>query len=224
MHLEDEAIIAMSYIARDGDEKNKCFLSKNNLFIRHRGRLEKYDLPSIKDIQFKHKMLLFPMIAGGVIAPLSALALLNDYGNPWALLTMLILGLLTLYYGYEGSPALSITTNVKEYDYFISRPTPNLFAFAKYARQLYKFSDKGRLFYFRLSDEQLETLEANDQVHITDPIQLLYFEETQLVKDRLFGVDPVNSPNNVKLITRENKMVPQLVGIISREDIIIPDS
>lgn len=224
MHLEDEAIIAMSYIARQGDEKNKCFLSKSTLFIKYRGRLERYSLASIEDIQFKHKMLLFPMIAGGIIAPLSGLALLNDFGNPWALLSMLVVGLLILYYGYEGSPALSIATNIKEYDYFISKPTPNLLAFAKYARQLYKHGDQGRLFYFQLNDDKKELLSKEGQIHFSQPIELLYFEEIKKYKNKLYAIDPVEVVNNIKLVKREHLMVPQLQGIISAQDIIIPNS
>ncbi|MEP2770859.1 MAG: hypothetical protein ABJH05_01835 [Fulvivirga sp.] len=224
MHIEDQAIIATSYIARLGDEKNKCFLSKSTLFIRYRGRLERYELSAIKDIQFKHKLLLFPMIAGGVVAPLSALALLNDYGNPWALLTMLVIGLLTLYYGYEGSPTITITTAVKDYDYFISRPTPNLFAFAKYARQLYKFDDKGRVFYFSLSKEQKEQLTNQGQIYFNEPTDLLYFEETQRHNELLYAIDPVTIPQNFKLVKRDHLMVPILEGLVSQEDIITPDS
>ncbi len=224
MHIDDQAIIATSYIAKRSDEKNKCFLSKSTLFIRYRGRLERYELSAIKDIQFKHKLLLFPMIAGGVIAPLSALALLNDYGNPWALLSMLVAGLLTLYYGYEGSPTLTITTSVKEFDYFISRPTPNLFAFAKYARQLYKFDDRGRLFYFSLSKQQETQLSEKGQIYFNEPIQLLYFEETQSIKSLLYAVDPITIPQNFKFVKHEQLMVPILEGLVSQEDILIPDS
>jgi len=223
MHINQQPIIATSFIAKDGDEKNQCYLSKKTLFVRYRNRLESFELSSISDIQFKHKLLLFPLIAGGIIAPLCFLALLKGIGNPWLILSGLVLGLLMAYYGYEGSPTLSITTRVKEFDFFIKNPTPNLFAFSKYARQIFKNGEKGSLFYFEPTNEQLNSLENQSTISFEKETTLLYLDETK-PEQQYLAVDPLEVPSNFRLINKENKVIPIIQGQISSEYIIDPNS
>jgi len=218
MHINDEAIIATSYIAKDGDNNNRCFLSKNTLFVKYRGKMEHYSLESVSDIQFKHKLILFPLIAGGVIAPLCLLALLNSIGNPWLLLSGMVAGLLMIYYGYEGTPTLSINSKIKEYDFFIKKPTPNLLAFVKYVRQIYTFGPDGYFFYL----DKLPKKEK-DSYFFEHATKLLYYED-QLKLASCFKIDPLQVAENFTLKSIDNTITPVLIGKVNAEYITPVDS
>jgi len=219
MHINDEAVIATSFIGKDGDEKNQCFLSKESLFVQYRGRIERFSLDNIVDIQFKHKLILFPLITGGIIAPLCLLAILNDLGNPWALLSGMVAGLLMTYYGYEGTPSLSVTSKVKEYDFFIRKPTPNLKAFIKYVRQIYMFGPDGYYFYL----DNVPPI-VDGAYEFEDDKKLLYYEEILKLDKPLYRIDPQDVNKNFQLIPEDNMLNPMLSGKINAEYIVSVDS
>ena len=221
MHIENEAIIATAYIGRQGDEKNQCFLSRDKLFIKYRGKITSFDLSEVKDLLFGHKMLLFPVVVGGIIAPLCLLALIRDFGNVWVVLSGAIAGLLLAYYGYEGSPTLTIVTKIKEFDFFIKGPTPNLKAFFKYGRQIIFFKEKGVLLYFQLPDEQIFLLKESGHLSISEPIPLLYYEETLKNRQGVFlAIDPTLSGGHIAPVKVDDHIVPHLKGDIKEEDIL----
>lgn len=224
MRINDEPIIATSFLTKEGDLKNQCFLSRKSLFIKYRGKIEDFDLEYVKGIQFKHKLLMLPLVAGGITAPLSALALLNDFGNPWLLLSLLITGILLIYFGYEGSPTLSVTTKVKDYDFFISTPSPSLRAFVKYARQIYFFGPRGQYFYFKPTQEEQQKLLNQSKLKIKAPIHLLYYEEVVNKADDFIAIDPISVTADFMFEVKENEVVPILSGTLKAEDIIEPDS
>lgn len=223
MHINKEAIIATSYIGKEGNENNRCYLSKESLFVRYKGKLEKFDLQEISDIRFKHKLFLMPIVVGGIIAPLCLLALVKAIGNPWLVLSGLVAGLLFIYYGYEGSPTLSILTRVKEYDFFIKKTTPNLLAFTKYARQIFKFGESGALFYLNLSAEDLLQLQDSGKIKIADHTPLLYYDEALRSQKPLQAIDVMQSHIRFQLIPKEGRLIPTISGTISKEDILHPD-
>lgn len=224
MRINDEPIIATSFLTKEGDLKNQCFLSRKSLFIKYRGKIEDFELEHIKGIQFKHKLLMFPLVAGGIAAPLSALALLNDFGNPWLLLSLLITGIMLIYFGYEGSPSLSVTTKVKDYDFFISTPSPSLRAFVKYARQIYFFGQKGQYFYFTLSPEEYQSLLSQNKLELSKPLHLLYYEDIVNQKGVFLSIEPLNVSADFTFRAIDNEVVPVLTGTLKPEDIIEPDS
>lgn len=224
MRINNEPIIATSFLTKESDLKNQCFLSRDTIFIKYRGKMEDFRLEYVNSIQFKHKMLMFPLIIGGIIAPLSGLALLNDFGNPWLLLSALIGGLLFVYLGYEGSPTLTISTKVKDYDFFIYQPTPSLKAFVKYARQLVYFGEKGYFFYFTLSEQEQQHLSEKNEFNLQAPKRLCYYEEVFNKKEDFFAVEPVRVSSNFSLEANNDQVIPTLKGTIKVEDIIQPDS
>ncbi|MTI22168.1 hypothetical protein E1176_14145 [Fulvivirga sp. RKSG066] len=224
MHINQEPIIATSYIARLGDEKNRCFLSKKSLFIKYKGRLEQFDLSDIQELNFKHKLLLLPLILGGILAPFALLALLKDLGNPWLLLSGMVLGILLIYYGYDGTPTLSIATKVKEFDFFIKKPTPNLLAFSKYARQIFTFGEKGSFFYLKVTNDLAEEHESKAQLTFSDQCRLSYYDEVFRKKNEYFVFDPLLLGKHFELMTEEDKIVPVISGTVSGEYIRIEHS
>lgn len=220
MHINDQPIIASAYIDLAGDEKNRCFLSKESIFVRYKNRLESFQLESIKSIGFTKKMFLLPTVIGGIIAPLSILALMRAIGNPWLVLSCLVAGLLLIYYGYEGSPALTITTNVKAFDFFIKRPTPPLKAFIRFSRQLIYFQDKGYFFYIKLTEEELNNWNSLKALKFDKPKPLFYFEEINFRKAvNIFRLDPLAIGANLKFEEEDNILKPYLTGSIKSEDI-----
>ncbi|HNP19330.1 MAG TPA: hypothetical protein PKL31_12905 [Fulvivirga sp.] len=148
----EEDIIAKCYVDRDGDEKNVCYLSKTSLHLNINNRLSSFFVQWITDITLKRKKYLMPIVIGGIVAPLAALGLFQYYLNPWLMMGILLIALLSIYYGYEGGLALCIVTPIKEYDFFIKTATPNLKAFLAYTKQA--INEDSIKFYFKLKDDQ----------------------------------------------------------------------
>ncbi|ELR68230.1 hypothetical protein C900_00645 [Fulvivirga imtechensis AK7] len=209
MHIEGEPVIAFCYIGRSGDENNVCFLTRENLFVRYKKRLTSFNNNSIKEITFEHKLLLFPMVTGGIMAPLSIHALLNSFMNPWLMLSTMIAGLFLMYIGWEGTSTMTVSTNVKDYYFFIKNITPNLISFADYANVFIADNEHGKKFYFLMKRSEWEQTKASGIFKQPQPL-LLYNWSDMAGKSHpadqiLLAIDPVEADINISFITHPNK-------------------
>lgn len=209
MHVEGEPIVAICYIGRSGDENNVCFLSRENLFIRYKKKLNRFDNESIKEITFEHKLLLFPLVAGGIIAPLSIHAMLNSFINPWLVLIMMIFGLFLMYIGWEGTSTITIRTNVKDYFFFIKTITPNLKSFAEYVNFFIADNEHAKKFYFLMEKAEWEQAKASGTLQLTQPMLLYSWREladqTIPADHVVLAIDPVDAGVQISFVTHPNK-------------------
>lgn len=128
----DERPIAKCYLKKGSDEKNACYLTDQRLVIINNEIFSEFTNDNIRSISIEQKKLLVPIIAGGIGLSLSLLALLNNIYNPYLLLLITFAGVGLMYYGFNGTPAISINYGGKEFNILIRNATTNLSAFVNY--------------------------------------------------------------------------------------------
>ena len=209
MFIANEAVLAYCYIGKQSDTTNMCYLTKENLLVKYNGKISSFDHESILGIGFEHKFLLLPLVIGGILAPFSIHALLNTYISAWILLTLMSLGLLLLYYGWEGTSTLTIKTKVKDYDFFIKQPTANLKAFASYVEHFISTDPLARFFYFFRDRDAWLNEKLKGTLLVDRPIPLYNRRHIQLEKKReneiILAIDPTVGDVQISFVKEENE-------------------
>ncbi|UII32503.1 hypothetical protein LVD17_01450 [Fulvivirga ulvae] len=225
MFVEGEAVLAFCYIGKNGDNKNVCYLTKENLLIRYRNRLESFNHEAINSISFEHKILLFPLVIGGIITPLSVHGLLNTFINPWILLISMVSGLFLMYYGWEGSSTMTIKTKVKDYDFFIRQVSANLKAFAEYVQHYISDDVGARRFYFIVNKTIWENTKESGLFRISQPLNLFSWKEVRHVnlteEEVILAIDPTESDFQISFAQSPDKkgLQPQVTNSLPAGDI-----
>lgn len=162
MFFEGEPVQALCYLSQEGDIKNRAFLTDQSVIFSRKGRIYRYERGAIKSVSLRQRIFLMPIIAGGIMTPLAIVALINDMGNLWILLIMILTGMFLLYYGIVGGPAITITTSVKEYDIFLSFISPQVRSFVRYINwQLLSQDDN---LYMEVSQEMWKRIQQQGEV------------------------------------------------------------
>lgn len=126
-------IKAICFLKKDGDMRNCVYFSLDELTITIKGRSHKTPLSQVKSITLGTRKLLGPIVAGGIIFPLSSLAMIGNFGNTFFYMMILsILGIFLLIFGFNGSPAISVITSGGTHHYFIPRMGINIENFISY--------------------------------------------------------------------------------------------
>ena len=76
------------------------------------------------------------MVAGGILAPLSFIGIMENAFNPWLLLIIFFAGLISFYYGWRGITALTINIFFNEQDFPLLHISQNLRAFVDFINPL----------------------------------------------------------------------------------------
>lgn len=111
-----EEIKAFCYIYKDKDEGNKCLLTDQHLIVLLRNNEYVFPLNQIIGIQLENRYSMFPLILGGIVLPLSLVAIFKYLYDPWVLIYLLIIGGLSFYMGYIGHPVISVVSRGSIYD------------------------------------------------------------------------------------------------------------
>ena len=125
--------VASVYLKRSGDERNKMMLTDQNLVVVYKGREFAFDRKSYKGLEVGYKKYLFPLIVGGILLPLSFLAMAGNDFNPFFLILFLLTGFYLLYAGWSGSPVLTVLHEPKAFDFSLFHISDNLKAFIAFA-------------------------------------------------------------------------------------------
>ena len=113
---------------------SEIFLTTQGIVIRHGGKTKAhFGRSEIQSIRIRHRILWLPLVIGGIITPLALVALIKTFAAFWLLFLTVLAGLFLMYYGYTGTDALTISTRVKDYDFFVRSVTKHLRAFVKFA-------------------------------------------------------------------------------------------
>lgn len=147
-----EENIAIAYLQQDEDRDNKCTLTSQRLVVIHRGTVNSFERHHIKSLDFSKRRIMLPLVSGGIMAPLSLIAIFLNLYNPWPLMFVFFLGLALFYLGWQQHPVLTVRDSVKEHDFFLQEVTPNLYAFVSFARQVI-FQGSSLMFYPVLLEE-----------------------------------------------------------------------
>ena len=218
MHIKDEPIVAQCYLQKGSDEANVCYLSQQHLFVRQFNRLHSFALESVLTIEFKHKLLLFPLIIGGIISPLALIALFNGILATWLMMGAFIGGLLILYYGVEGGNTLTIVTALKEYDFFIKAPSKNLKAFISF---VLKYGKRGIpiAYFFLITKQEWNVARQAGHLDLKKAKELL---EDPVVKEDMvtLRLEPLSAGIEVNYIyNKKELLVPSIKGALPVKDL-----
>lgn len=189
---ENSSTIAICYLHQAGDEQNKIWFTREHLQLLYKGRLKVYPLNLIRRISFNHRKLMLLLVAGGITASLSMVAIIKLFYNPWLTLSLLTLGCLAAYKGYQGSWVLTIEEAKYHSDFFIKSITPNLKAFVRYANTFTGHKQQGVL-YLPVPTEKWEKDKATGYIRIHEPARLYFgFELPEMNRNNSLII-PVNT-------------------------------
>lgn len=184
--------IATCYLHKAGNEQHKIWLSRGHLHIRYHGRHQVFELQGIGSLAFHQRKLMLPLVAGGITATLSLVAIFKTYANPWLMLSLLVAGLLAAYLGYQGSQVLTIHENKNHQDFFLKDITPNLRAFVNYANTFTGHQEPGIL-YLPLSLQEWEQAKRSESFVLHEKKRLCFQQEIGKIPPHLSVVVPVKS-------------------------------
>ncbi|QSE96977.1 hypothetical protein [Fulvivirga lutea] len=157
---------AKCYLGEEGDENNSCFISNESLTVIKNSKKNTFPLEWVKQVYFKEKIFLIPIVFGGISASLSALALFQYYFNPWLMLSILFASTLVVYYGIQGGTALVVVTPIKEYDFFLKQVSDNLKAFVAYITAT--ISGIETSYFIELTEEQEKTIQEKSELQLPE--------------------------------------------------------
>ena len=177
MHVAGEAILALCYFKKEGDQNNALYLSKDHLFVREKGVLSNFEIDAIQNITFGHRVILLPIIIGGILAPLSLHALLNHYYNIWLLFSLVLVGVMLIYYGIQGTEVITLHTAVKNYDYFISSKSLNLESYVSYVKAYKSDPSITEKFYMKIAKDDWVCARQQGVLSIEKSARLYYLHE-----------------------------------------------
>ncbi len=213
MVIDNEPIIAECPLEQ-GSINKVCYLSFKKLFININGRIHKFELSHVSGFSFKKKLLLLPLILGGIITPLSLIALINDLLHVWTMLVSFMAGALLVYYGLEGRNTLSITTSIKEYDFFINPPSVNLKAFVDFTAKIKHQKGEPR-FYLECDEELFE--DRNEVIDFKNGIELKENAE-ELIGENIFVLEPLSADAQVTYREKpDGTLAPYLIGPVRKD-------
>ncbi|MEQ9443749.1 MAG: DUF952 domain-containing protein [Cyclobacteriaceae bacterium] len=135
MQTIPEAPIAICYLLQADDERNRCWLTNQHFYVQAKGKTRRFDLERIQRLAIEQRRWWFPVVAGGILAPLSLLAILLNLYNPWWLISLLVGSMLLWYWGAsqhmvlaihqphhrQDIPLLNVTGNLREFVQFTNR-------------------------------------------------------------------------------------------------------
>ncbi len=129
---DTEEIVAVCYLQKANDEANKVILTNERLVVVYLGKHNYYQQEHILAITFSQRRSMAPLIVGGIIAPLSFLAIFNNLFPPWPLMVVFFLSVLSFYFGWLGHIAFTIEEPKASHDFIIKTKSKNLEAFVDF--------------------------------------------------------------------------------------------
>lgn len=205
---QEEELIAKCYLDKEGDNKNISYLTSTSLHVILNNKTYSFFNYWIKNIGFKQKKFLIPIVLGGIAGPLAALGLFQYYLNHWVMLSIMMAAVFSIYYGIEGGLALCIETPIKEYDMFIKKATPQLKAFIAFVGSSLSGNEIG--FYFKISNHDWE--EANNLGYYTPPSSGIVLSNSKPLKEEesvILEILPKKLTFEIKYELEQNdKLVP----------------
>ena len=189
---ENSATIATCYLHEAGNEQNKIWFTREHLQLLYKGKLKVFPLAQIRRISFNHRKLMLLLLAGGIAASLSMVAIIKLFYNPWLTLSLLTFGCLAAYRGYQGSWALTIEEAKFYSDFFIKTITPNLKAFVRYANTFTGHQQQGIL-YLPVPTEQWEKAKESGFIQNHEPARLYFGFELPEVNRHNYVIIPVKT-------------------------------
>lgn len=130
-----EETIAFCYLQQTDDQKNKCLLTSEHFVVIYQGKVARFELEQIRGISFNQRRWLLPLVAGGITASFSLLAIFLNLYSLWPLFILFLIASLIFYWGWVYHPVLTVQDKIKEHDFPLSYISNNLSAFVNFTNQ-----------------------------------------------------------------------------------------
>ncbi|MEM9831644.1 MAG: DUF952 domain-containing protein [Bacteroidota bacterium] len=127
--------IAICYLLQENDNRNRVWLTERHFYVQVKGKIRRFDLERIQRVAVGKRRWWFPVVAGGILAPLSLLAIVLNLYNPWWLISLLVGSMLLWYWGATQHQVLSIHQHHHRQDIPLTMVSPNLRAFIRFTNR-----------------------------------------------------------------------------------------
>ena len=127
--------IAISYLLQENDDRNRIWLTEEHFYVQVKGKIRRFDLERIQRVAIEKRRWWFPVVAGGILAPLSLLAILLNLYNPWWLISLLVGSMLLWYWGATQHQVLAIHQYHHRQDIPLIMVSQNLHAFIRFTNR-----------------------------------------------------------------------------------------
>jgi hypothetical protein len=196
---------ARVFLHREGDQKSMALLSDSGLLVIYKGKRHLFHTENLKECRAEDKKLLFPLIVGGIMAPFAFLSFLIHPMQPWIHFVSIVTGLILLYHGWTGKPAMVILLkNKEEVIFYLSSISMNLQAFMDFANMMISPGNQqlfSSLIYIEWPGE-IDSLFNFDQPRSTIfPLYGYTYQQLSTRKEpneNLIAIDPMQSGREIK--------------------------
>ena len=233
------APIAICYLFREGDDKNKCLLFDQELVVVKDGREHHYPLDAGINFLFTHKRWMFPFVSGWIGGCIALLFIFRNVTDPWLSLVVLMISVFGIYIGWEGSEVLQIGDGKTTHSFPIRKVSINLRSFINFVKDYLiarnDDSRKLRIYHIVNSEDwyeydqqagyKLQSLQEEGFIHCSERKQVLgtyrrYFNNKEPLT--LIEIDPLKLESELKLEGGQHNdgLFPHIYGVINKEAIV----
>ena len=172
------APIALCFL-KNNDYNNCLYLTDENFTVKMKGKTYSYDLNSIKQLHWTNKQLLLPIILGGLTSSLSVVSYMNNLLHPWFLILLFMSGVLAIYYGFIGSPALEIKLKDQKEFYLIREKNIFLQEFTDFVN-LYLIRRETPEYFITVTEDEWEKAKKSGYFVVKEPQELFYENDGEM--------------------------------------------
>lgn len=172
-------IIAECGLTTPHNPRRKMVVTRNELKIIMDTSSHPFRHADLRDIRLIHSKLLFFVISGGILVPLSLLGIFEQVMSTGLLLLLCLGGLAMLYHGLNGTPGLRIWSNSFFQTIPLASLTPalNVVPFLRFYKELHPqlAGDNGRLTLFARKVENgyiMTSKRASKEDHVVDLLKI----------------------------------------------------
>ena len=231
--------IAVCYLGKEGDNKNRCLLYPDHLVISKDGRDHHYDLEQHLTFGFERRKWMLPLIFGSIGSAISLLLVFRYVFNPYVTITLLLFSILAIYFGFEGSEVMVVRSKGLTNIFPIIKRSSHLLEFVHFVREYVqkKLEGDGQMLIYHITssenwklhqyqDKYLESsLKTVGFIHCSKKDQVVrsffnYFgEDKHLV---LLTINPLKLSSQLKYdpAPKNNELFPHIYGPINMDAIV----
>lgn len=155
------------------NDPNNCLYLTNKFFIvKIKGKAYDYDLEQLRQLSWSNRILLLPVVLGGLLSTLSVFAYMNGLLAPWLLVILFISGILLMYYGFLGAPALVVHLKNAEESYLLFKHSIYLQGFTDFVNS-YIFKKEAPEYYIEIDINEWQKIEQQGFLQVDRPRKLL---------------------------------------------------
>ncbi|MDH5380363.1 MAG: hypothetical protein OEW75_05910 [Cyclobacteriaceae bacterium] len=124
------------------------------------------NLDDAHSISTESRVILLPTLLGGIVCPLSFIAISKGSGDPWVLFFLAFLGLMAIYKGLSGQDYIIVKDRIKEYSFFIHDTHPHLQRFIKFCSLFIKNKNLENTLILALKNNEWFETELNEYIKL----------------------------------------------------------